>query len=263
MTRIELLVAAVSQDMNELPSKMNIQTDAIIVNQSVPYSYEESVYKGNKIRAFGCNEKGVGLSRNNALLRADHEIVQFCDEDIVLDEGYAKLIEKEFDEHPEADMLLFNVIQSKGRETYHNTDFKRINYLNYGRYPAYAIVARTEALHKSGVTFSLLFGGGARYSNGEDSLFLKNCLDKKLRIYRTSVTIGHEESGRPSTWFSGYNEKFFFDRGFLYHFLYGKLAGLMCLRYLLKYKDTMFAEIPFRQAYGIMKKGLREAKNNN
>ncbi len=261
MSRIELLVAAVSQDMEILPDKMNIQSDAVIINQGVPYSYDEREYKGHRLRIFNCDEKGVGLSRNTALLHAENELIQFCDEDIVLDKGYTDLVEKEFDSHPEADMLLFNVKAVKGRETYHNEDYARVNSLNYGRYPAYAIVARREALHKAGVTFSLLFGGGAKYSNGEDSLFLKECLDKKLAIYRTNVPIGHEESDRPSTWFSGYNDKFFFDRGYLYHFLYGALAIPMCLRFLLAHRKIMCREKTVGEAFGIMKRGVREAKN--
>ncbi len=260
MTRIQLLVAAVKQDTKKLPLKMNIQSDAIIINQRMAYGYEERECEGLKFRIFNCDEKGVGLSRNLALLRADHELLQFCDEDIVLDKGYTQLVENEFDKHPEADMLLFNVKAANGRETYHNVDYKKITPLNYGRYPAYAIAARREVLQKSGVTFSLLFGGGAKYSNGEDSLFLKECLDKKIRIYRTDVSIGHEESDRPSTWFSGYNEKFFIDRGYLYHFLYGKLAVPMCLRFLIAHKGTMCKEISLGKAFDLMKRGVREAE---
>ena len=64
MTRIQLLVAAVKQDMDVLPGKMNIQSDAIIINQGVKYSYEEKNYNGNQVRIFNCDEKGVGASAN-------------------------------------------------------------------------------------------------------------------------------------------------------------------------------------------------------
>lgn len=263
MTRIQLLVAAVSQDTDALPQKMNIQSDAIIVNQKMTYSFEQKDFNGNEIRIFNCDEKGVGLSRNLALLRADHELVQFCDEDIVLDDGYTALVMKEFDDHPEADMIMFNVKASEGRVTYHNTDFAKVGYLNYGRYPAYAIAARRERLHEAGVTFSLLFGGGAKYSNGEDSLFIKDCLDKGLRIYRSPVEIGHEIVERPSTWFDGFNDKFFFDRGVLYHFLYGKLAVPMCLRFLLKHKEEVCSQMPVSKGFAIMKKGVHSVSMQN
>ena len=66
---------------------------------------------------------------------------------------------------------------------------------------------RRESLLASGVTFSLLFGGGARYGSGEDSLFLKTFIDKGFSVYTAPVTIAEEKAGE-STWFAGYNEKF-------------------------------------------------------
>ena len=265
MTRIQILVASVSDKPEALPEKMNIQSDAIIVNQCNKYDYEGSQYNvksagGNvDVQIFNCNEKGVGLSRNIALLRSDHEIIQFCDDDIILDDGYAKLMEKEFDDHPEADMILFNVKAQDGRVTYHNTDYKRVSFLNYGRYPAYAIAARREKLIESRVTFSLLFGGGAKYSNGEDSLFLKDCLKRKVKIYRTSVSIGHEEPVRESTWFKGYNDKFFYDRGVLYKYLYGCMALPMSVRFLLKNKNDMCKDKGFSECLKLMRRGIKMA----
>ena len=75
--------------------------------------------------------------------------------------------------------------------------------------------------------------------------------------------IGEEkprEGEEASTWFKGYNEKFFYDRGVLYHYLYGSLAPVMQLRFLLKNKGTMCTEIPYKEAARLMKKGRRERK---
>ena len=107
------------------------------------------------------------------------------------------------------------------------------------------------------------WGGGARDSNGEDSLFLHDCLKKGLHIYADTAVLGREVY-RESTWFHGYNEKFFADRGVLYHHLYGALAGLSAMRFLVVHgvlkKSGMLAEIPFGQAYGWMREGMRKAK---
>ena len=95
---------------------------------------------------------------------------------------------------------------------------------------------------------------GARYSAGEDSLFLKEFMDKGYSVYTAPVTIAREEAGE-STWFQGYNEKFFRDRGVLYRYLYGKLAGIMALRFLLAHRGTLCSGVTFRQAYRWMKEG--------
>ena len=103
--------------------------------------------------------------------------------------------------------------------------------MNIGRYPAYSIAVKREVLLDKKVRFSPLFGGGAKYSNGEDSLFLKDAFKGKIAMYATDVHIGEEIPGE-STWFEGYTEKFFHDRGVLFAFLYGKNAWLWRLRFI-------------------------------
>lgn len=256
---IQLLVSAVDKDAAVLIGQMRIQTDAVVVNQCDRYGYEEIVDKGHRIQVFSMPERGVGLSRNTALLHASAEICVFSDEDIVLTEDYAEQIRKAYEELPDADMILVNVKVAPSRRTYWNEDIHRINYRNYGRYPAYSITVKREVLLKANVHYSLLFGGGAKYSNGEDSLFLRDCLKAGLKIYSHTICIG-EETERESTWFSGYHEKFFRDRGVLYHYLYGKMALPLAFRFLWVHRQEMCREVSLQQAYSWMKDGVREAK---
>lgn len=257
---LQLLVAAMNKKPCELAEEMKIDSDAIIVSQGEQYAYEELDYKGNNIRYYSMAERGVGLSRNHSLLRADADISLFADEDIIYEPGYEREVLAAFEAHPQADMLFFNVQAMPGRETYHNTDFGRVRWYNSGRYPTYSLAVRTWRIHQKNITFSLLFGGGARYSNGEDSLFIRDCLRAGLKAYRVPVTIGHERE-RESTWFKGYNATFFYDRGVLYRYLYGTAARPMALRFLLSHREVMCQEIPWREAYGIMCRGVREAED--
>ena len=78
-------------------------------------------------------------------------------------------------------------------------------------------------------------------------------------MYRTPVALGHELSGE-STWFKGYTEKFFFDRGVLYHFLYGNLAKIFGFRYLLKNSTKMCKEMGLFKCYGLLAKGVNHGK---
>lgn len=256
---LQLLVAAVNKEALELAQEMQLDSDAIIVSQCDHYSYEELQYKGHEVRYFAMAERGVGLSRNTSLLRADADIILFADEDIVYTEGYQEAVLQEFAKHPEADMLLFNVNAVPGRETYHTDSFGRVRWYNCGRYPTYSFAVKREKIHKNNITFSLLFGGGAKYSNGEDSLFIRDCLKNGLKVYKVPVTIGAEKE-RPSTWFQGYNEKFFFDRGVLYSHLYGAFNRAMGLRFLLAHKEELCKEIPLKEAYKIMARGMKEGK---
>ena len=257
--KIQLLVSAVEKDAAALAEQMHIQTDAVVINQCERYDYEEINVHGCRCQVFSMPERGVGLSRNTALLHARADVCVFMDEDIVLVDDYEAQIRKAYEELPDADMILVNVKVSPARKTYWNENIHRITYRNYGRYPAYSITAKHDALLRANVHYSLLFGGGARYSNGEDSLFLRDCLRAGLKIYAHTICIG-EETERESTWFSGYHEKFFRDRGVLYHYLYGNLALPLAFRFLWVHRQEMCRDVPLRQAYMWMKDGVREAK---
>lgn len=258
--KVQVLVAAMFQESQQLVNKMNLSTDAIIINQCDENAYEEIVHRGKRIQFYSMKERGVGLSRNTALLRADHEISLFSDEDIVYYNQYEQIVLQEFEKHPEADMIVFNFDVNKERRTYYNQKWKRVHLYNCGRYPTFSFAIRTDKMHKKNITYSLLFGGGAKYSNGEDSLFIRECIKKGLRVYASSQVLGKEE-GRPSTWFHGYTKKFFVDRGVLYHYLYGRLAILLAIRFLLRHKATMCTDLSAKEAFFYMKQGIRAARS--
>ncbi len=258
--RLQVLVAAVNADARELAEKMNLQTDALIVNQCDHFGVETFEHAGRSITCYSMAERGVGLSRNTALGRSNADIILFSDEDICLENGYEKIIQKAFEDNEDADLLLFNLEVEPSRATFYNTSKHRVHWYNYGRYGIVAAAVRREAILRANLSFSLLFGGGARYSNGEDSLFFHDCLKKGLHLYTETARIG-KEIPRESTWFHGYSKKFFFDRGVLYAYLYGKMAKIWTLRYLLAKKKTVCAEIPFSKAFRLMCDGIREGRN--
>ena len=99
--KVQLLISAVKKDPKELVRKMNVETDAILINQCDTHDYEKFLIQDingtdREVKAYSFCERGVGLSRNNALLRADKEISLFSDDDIIYEKGYEdKIIRKE------------------------------------------------------------------------------------------------------------------------------------------------------------------------
>lgn len=259
--RIVSLISAVNQNIEELIAGMQLETDAVLVNQCGLDDSGKVEISGHQISWLNSSKRGVGLSRNACIDMVDNaDICLFTDEDIIYDEGYAALIEKEYEEHPEAEAILFNMRVCENRRTYWNEDYSKINFTNYGRYPAYSISIRKSILEKSGVRFPLEFGGGAKYINGEDSVFLHDLLAKKVRIYRSPVCLGMEQE-RESTWFSGYNDNFFVSRGALYVRLYGVWAYSRAILFLVRHK-YMYAEMGFGKSLNLMKQGMREIRGS-
>lgn len=261
--KVEVLASVMNASLPETVQHMNLASDAVIINQCDRLAQEEmQISQGNaKIRSYSFPERGIGRSRNEAILRAEGDICLFSDEDIVYEEGYEAAILAEFEKNPKADMIIFNIEVAEERRTYHITERKRVHWYNCGRYGAVSFAVRRESLLRSGITYSLLFGGGAKYSNGEDSLFLTEFMKKGYRVYTAPVTIGREEAGE-STWFRGYNEKFFHDRGVLYHYLYGRWEWLLALRFLYAHKGKLCREVSLKQAKQWMREGICEAKQH-
>lgn len=246
-------------DSQKQIEKMKVVTSAVLINQCEKNDYEEFPTKKGKVRAFSLNEKGVGLSRNRALEHAEGEILLFSDDDIIYFDGYENIIENEFKNHPEADGLFFNLNVCEERRTYFNTEYGKCHIWNAGRYPAYSIAIKKEAIEGKNLKFSTLFGGGAKYACGEDSIFIKDLLKSGVKMYKTPAVIG-EEIKRPSTWFKGYDEKFFFDRGVMYHYLYGSLAAIMGARFVFTKKAEMCKDIPPKKAYSLLLDGIKQGK---
>ncbi len=260
--KVQVLASVMDQTMEHLTRQMRLQSDAVIINQCDRLGYEEMACQGGLVRFYSFPDRGVGRSRNEAILRADGDICLFSDEDIVYEPGYAQAVISEFERNHDADMILFNVMVQEERQTYCITERKKVHWYNCGRYGAVSFAVRRDSLTASGVTFSLLFGGGARYGSGEDSLFLKEFMRKGYKVYTAPVTIGREVREGESTWFAGYNDKFFFDRGVLYHYLYGRLAAPMALRFLLAHRGKLCGELSLKEAYSLMKKGIRQGKRD-
>ena len=134
--RVQVLASVMNQSFETISGKMQLDSDAVIINQCDRLGVEEKENNGHLLRFYSFPERGIGRSRNEAILRADGDICLFSDEDIVYEPGYAEKISEEFEKNPDADMILFNVTVEEERRTYHISERKRVHWYNCGRYGA-------------------------------------------------------------------------------------------------------------------------------
>ena len=126
--------------------------------------------------------------------------------------------------------------------------------MNYG---ACRLAVRAKSIKKFNISFNDCFGGGNIYSCGEDSLFIYEMLKKHLKIYVHPYILGYAKQDT-STWFTGYNEKFLYDKGAFFCALSRKNAKLLCLQLLLRHKEMYKdANLNFMQAYKLMCNGIK------
>lgn len=252
---VQVLVSSMFQNDYSLLSKMNIQTDAIIGNQCDRDGIEQFEYNGKKIKYLNFNERGVGLNRNNALMRADGEYCLLCDDDERLVDGYEKIITDAFKKNKKADVIIFNVIE-KQPERRINKKVKRVGGLSLLRYGAVRVAFKLSEVKKHGIFFNQCFGGGTEHCNGEDSLFLSACHKAGLKIYTSPEFICELNDKRPSSWFNGYDEKYLKDKGLLFSLMYKRTYKLVCFQDAIR-KSKQYKTC-FIKAYRLMKKGAKQ-----
>lgn len=251
---IQVLVATMGQTDHQLLAKMNIQTTAIIGNQCDRNEVENFVHRGAPIKWLSFAERGVGLNRNNTLMRADGDIVMFADDDMVFVDGYEALVSAAFQRLPKADVILFDLQYPDDRHR-PIRKIRRLSALGCMGYGTPHISARLHSLHAKGLSFHLYFGGGAKFSHGEDSLFLMDCLRQGLRIYAYPAVIARLED-RPSTWFRGYSDRYFFDKGVLIRQLFPRMGIFYGAAHCFRQRKAHASYGSFR-AFRQICKGLR------
>ena len=107
---LQVLVVTMHQKDFSLVEEMKIEGDALIGNQCDRNSVETIKTEDSEITMYSFDERGVGLNRNNLLMRASADIILFADDDVVYDEGYREKVLKQFEENPKADIIVFNVV---------------------------------------------------------------------------------------------------------------------------------------------------------
>lgn len=257
---IQVLVSTMNQKDHSLLDKMNIQSDAIIINQTNKDEIEIFDYKGYKIKWISMNQRGIGLSRNTALMHATADIILFADDDIEYFNNYSENIINAFLNYSKADIICFNInlINSTKNIGGHrnNTQNKKLYFFNSMRYGATLIAARRKALLRERITFSMLFGGGAEFNSGEDSLFIKDCLNSKLYIYSNCYCLGNVDDSK-SSWYKGINDKFFEDRGRVYASAFPWISYFIFVYYSFKL-SKISEEYNFKKIFFLFRKGKKQ-----
>lgn len=251
-TRVEVLVATMNQIDLSLFEKMNIQTDVIFCNQCDRNEFIETEINGCRVRMLSTTTRGVGINRNLAMQLSSAEICLCADDDVVYVDGYEKIICEEFDKFPDANILGFSITRTNysGKCNFLNkTKKQKRNSIGTAR-----LAYRNKVIKKSNLCFSTLFGGGGIYGSGEDALFLIEARARKLHIYESKEIIANVDYSS-STWFSGYNEKLFFDKGAWCRAAYPIMWRPLKYYLILKFKKK--SEFTYNKIIKLMNQGAK------
>ena len=261
MDKLQVLVASMHQKDFSKAKSMNLSSDAIIANQSDHYAFEEINYPFGTVKMITTAQRGVGKNRNIALDMADGDIILLADDDIKYVDSYAALILGEFEKLPEADVIVFNIMtHGESTDRRHNTETRRVRLYNALNYGAVRMAVRREKLERAGIHFNLNFGGGTLYSAGEDTIFMYEMMKKGLKVFTSPIVIA-EVDQTSSTWFKGYNNKYFYDKGALFRHIFGKLAYIFAMQDFIRHRDEYRkSKLPEKKAFAEIWQGIKGYK---
>lgn len=249
---VEVLISAMHLTDLSIFERTHCVTDVLIINQTDCEGYQERVIDGHTVRMYSTTQRGLSRSRNMALIHAKGDYCIIADDDEVLCDNYDNIILDAFERNPKADAIAFNYYDPNVR--LQNSKRKLIS--SEGEAPknrsfsSVSLAFKRETIIRHGIWFNVNLGAGSGViSAGEESAWEHDLRSKGLKLYQCPEYIT-EVRTENSTWFKGYDEKYFYDLGanlsaryglvkYLYQFYYpyrmrkeSKLSIFQQLRYI-------------------------------
>lgn len=256
----QVLVSAMHLADYSLIDELNITSDVVLINQCDRQERvcvaKEDDRTGRSVLFLSNTERGLSKSRNLAIREASSDLCIFCDNDVVYEEGYERTIVSAFEDNPDADIIVFFIERPERGQPI----FDRVRPLGYkGAMKIFSpeIAFRRDSLYKYSLKMNESFGAGAEYGMGEENIFLFEALEKGMKVIYVPVKIAHLMETQ-STWFKGYTDKFFVDRGAGYYAMSKRWYLLLILQFAIRKRKLYRADNSFFNCISCMLKGAKE-----
>ena len=265
MMKIVVAVTTMHQDDLSLYIKMNLQTDAIIANQCDCNSIDIGCFNENSVCMVSTPTRGLSRNRNIALthLPQNTDIVIFSDDDLIFNDNYEKTIIDEFKKHPFAEAIKFNIHDLSDRKISMKriTKFEKATRKNMSSSGVCALAIKQNSLIKYNLRFNELFGSGTINYCGEDTIFIQEMINKKVKLYRSPIDVAGIFQ-KESSWFEGYNHRYFSICGKVLATCYPFVCKFLAVRSALKFSRNKKCKIGFFEILTDYLDGIKDIKKN-
>ncbi len=147
------------------------------------------------IRIINSYEKGLSLSRNLAIQNSTGDICLIADDDIEYLPNFESTVKNAFDKFNKASVIRFRIDTFTGEtyKTYPKKSIRLFKTRNIKNSSSIEIAFNRKSIVTNAIMFDTLFGLGSYFQSGEEYLFLKDVLKKKLDIYFENKSIVKHE----------------------------------------------------------------------
>lgn len=254
---LEVLMSCMHQSDDTLVRTSRLTGDVIVVNQCGCEGYAEFPTENGTARLFSTTERGLTKSRNMAIRQAKADICLLCDDDEVFETSYESAILDAYRNLPQADVIVFKMTN---RPPSFPDKVMRLRFPLTMKVSSWQISFRRERLLQAGIFFDELLGAGTGNGAEEELQFLLTCQKNGLRIYYVPTAIA-SVAQEASTWFGGFDERFFENRGATTRYILGApLAALYAVYYAAAKRPLYRQTVSPAAALRAMFRGIRENK---
>ena len=163
---LELLISTMHQDDHALLERMQVQSDAVVVNQCDREGETILEHRGHRVVWIDTRERGLSRSRNMALAHATAELCMLADDDMIYRPGYAETVQAAFG-RLDAELIRFRVEGiEKPFKTYPETE-RRLHFFGSMRAASVELAFRRTALTARGLRFDERIGTGTEFLMGD------------------------------------------------------------------------------------------------
>lgn len=252
---LELLISTMHQTDHALLDRMQVQTDAVVVNQCDREGKTVFEHHGHRIVWIDTRERGLSRSRNMALTHATAELCMLADDDMIYRPGYAETVCAAF-ERLDADLIRFRVEGiEKPFKPYPEAE-QRLRFFKSMKAASVELAFRRTALTGRGLRFDEQIGTGTEFLMGEENALLAHCLRAGLRLYFVPETIADLHMGE-STWQNGHDAQFFRGKGAAFAAMDTPITALLILQFALRKRALYRNELSTGEAIRQMRRGAR------
>lgn len=255
LAKTEILLSCMFlSDSKEMIKRSHITSDTVIINQCDEENYKEENICNALLRTFSVTDRGLTKSRNLAISKSQADICIICDDDEIFNEGYEKAVSSAYDALPDADIIIFDMVD---RPLKWGNSIKKLSYIDLMSVSSWQITFRREKLLASGVLFDENMGAGSGNGAEEEFRFLTQCRKAKLRIYHYPFRLASVAQTQ-STWFKGFDEEFFVNRGNTTRYIMGLPLSVLYAAYYAFAKRKQLSGMSMLRAFSYTVKGIKE-----
>lgn len=200
------------------------------------------------------SQKGLSKSRNLAIKRSKQEICVVADDDLVYLSDCVEKIIGEYEKDKELDVAIFQVITPEGGpyKNYKSNSFRLKKAWDQYRVSSVEITFRRERIIEKKIRFNENLGLGAKYTSGEEALFIHDCVKNGLKVkYFPIPIVEHpkESSGKTYSRENAIAKGIVFAKLFPFSFLL--FDGYFSLKWLPAYRK----DFSYCKFLGLLLKG--------